>query len=148
MIMYTYQSSRYSWSLHLHLDLPIFRRPRGWYWKGSSVSGNYPFVSGDLSNSCMRFQVLTAASMMFRVVLWVILPCKMIVDRRFRGAYCLHHQGSAILFIQFYVFITLSNFNLLRMSGFLWRSRHVRPNSDLKNLICVACIFWVSLSCL
>jgi hypothetical protein len=32
--------------------------------------------------------------MMFRVVFWDILPCKMIVDRRFRGAYCLHHQGS------------------------------------------------------
>jgi hypothetical protein len=30
--------------------------------------------------------------MMFRVVFWDILPCKMIVDRRFRGAYCLHHQ--------------------------------------------------------
>jgi hypothetical protein len=26
---------------------------------------------------------------MFRAVFWVILPCKMIVDRRFRGAYCL-----------------------------------------------------------
>jgi hypothetical protein len=25
---------------------------------------------------------------MFRVVLWDILPCKIIVDRRFRGAYC------------------------------------------------------------
>jgi hypothetical protein len=35
----------------------------------------------------VRFQVLTAASMMFRAVFWVILPCKMIVDRRFRGAY-------------------------------------------------------------
>jgi hypothetical protein len=32
-------------------------------------------------------------SMMFRIVFWDILPCKMIVDRRFRGAYCLHHQG-------------------------------------------------------
>jgi hypothetical protein len=30
---------------------------------------------------------------MFRVVFWDILPCKMIVDRHFRGAYCLHHQG-------------------------------------------------------
>jgi hypothetical protein len=38
----------------------------------------------------VRFKVLTAASMMFRVVFWDILPCKMIVDRRFRGAYCLH----------------------------------------------------------
>jgi hypothetical protein len=28
-------------------------------------------------------------NMLFRVVFWVILPCKMIVDRRFRGAYCL-----------------------------------------------------------
>jgi hypothetical protein len=26
----------------------------------------------------VRFQVLTAASMMFRAVVWVILPCKMI----------------------------------------------------------------------
>jgi hypothetical protein len=45
------------------------------------------------TNVNVRFQVLTATSMMFRVVFWVILPCKMIVDRRFRGAYCLHHQG-------------------------------------------------------
>jgi hypothetical protein len=30
---------------------------------------------------------------MFRVVFWDILPCKLIVDRRFRGAYYLHHQG-------------------------------------------------------
>jgi hypothetical protein len=30
-------------------------------------------------------------NIVFRVVFWVILPCKMIVDRRFRGAYCLHH---------------------------------------------------------
>jgi hypothetical protein len=30
----------------------------------------------------MRFQVLTAASMMFRVVFWDMLPCKIIVDRR------------------------------------------------------------------
>jgi hypothetical protein len=28
----------------------------------------------------MRFQVLTAASMMFGAVFWVVLPCKMIVD--------------------------------------------------------------------
>jgi hypothetical protein len=28
----------------------------------------------------VRFQVLTAASMMFRAVFWVILPCKMIPD--------------------------------------------------------------------
>jgi hypothetical protein len=30
---------------------------------------------------------------MFRIVFWDVLPRKMIVDRRFRGAYCLHHQG-------------------------------------------------------
>jgi hypothetical protein len=30
---------------------------------------------------------------MFRAVFWDILPCKMIVDRRFRGAYSLDHQG-------------------------------------------------------
>jgi hypothetical protein len=30
--------------------------------------------------SYVRFQVLTAASMMFRIVFWDVLPCKMIVD--------------------------------------------------------------------
>jgi hypothetical protein len=39
----------------------------------------------------MRFQVLTAASMMFRVVFWVILPCKIIVDRRFRRQFWTSH---------------------------------------------------------
>jgi hypothetical protein len=33
------------------------------------------------TNEFGRFQVLTAASMMFRAVFWVILPCKMIVLR-------------------------------------------------------------------
>jgi hypothetical protein len=38
----------------------------------------------------VRFQVLTAASMKFRVF-WDILPCSQIdVDRSFRGACCLH----------------------------------------------------------
>jgi hypothetical protein len=42
----------------------------------------------------MRFQVLTAASMKFKVF-WDVLPCSQIdVDRRFRGACCLHHQGA------------------------------------------------------
>jgi hypothetical protein len=41
----------------------------------------------------VRFQVLTAASMKFRIVFWDVLPCKIIVDRRFRGMCCLHHQG-------------------------------------------------------
>jgi hypothetical protein len=40
----------------------------------------------------VRFQVLTAASMMFRIVFWNVLPCKIIVDRRFKSAYCLIHH--------------------------------------------------------
>jgi hypothetical protein len=31
----------------------------------------------------VRFQVLTAASMKFRIIFWDVLPCKVIVDRRF-----------------------------------------------------------------
>jgi hypothetical protein len=45
----------------------------------------------------VRFQVLTAASMMFRIVFWDVLQFKIIVDRRFRDAYCLHYQGSGIM---------------------------------------------------
>jgi hypothetical protein len=40
----------------------------------------------------VRFRVLTAASMKMRAF-WYIAPCSLGVDRRFRGAYCLHHQG-------------------------------------------------------
>jgi hypothetical protein len=41
---------------------------------------------------CLRFQVLTAASMKFRVFCDV-LPCSQInVDRRFRDACCLRHS--------------------------------------------------------
>jgi hypothetical protein len=41
----------------------------------------------------VRFQVLTAASMKIRAF-WDMAPCSLVaVDRRFRGAYCLHHQG-------------------------------------------------------
>jgi hypothetical protein len=35
--------------------------------------------------------------MMFRIVFWDVLPCKIIVDRRFRGAYCLHHQDETLV---------------------------------------------------
>jgi hypothetical protein len=34
----------------------------------------------------VRFQVLTEASMKFRFVFWDVLPCKIIVNRRFRGS--------------------------------------------------------------
>jgi hypothetical protein len=47
--------------------------------------------------SVVRLQVLTAASTKFRCVFWDVLPCKMIVDRRFRGAYCVHHLPVSVV---------------------------------------------------
>jgi hypothetical protein len=42
----------------------------------------------------VRFQVLTAASMKFRVF-WDVAPCSHVeVYRHFRGAYCLHLYGT------------------------------------------------------
>jgi hypothetical protein len=38
----------------------------------------------------VRFQVLTAATMKLRFVFWDVLPCKIIVDRRFRGTWRQH----------------------------------------------------------
>jgi hypothetical protein len=35
----------------------------------------------------VRFQVLSAASMMFRIVFWDVLPCQMIVDNHFTWQY-------------------------------------------------------------
>jgi hypothetical protein len=40
-----------------------------------------------------KFQVFTAASMKMRVFLYVALCSLVEIHRRFRGAYCLHHQG-------------------------------------------------------
>jgi hypothetical protein len=41
-----------------------------------------------------RFQVLTAASMKFRVF-WDVELCSQVgVDRRLSGAYCLNHRGT------------------------------------------------------
>jgi hypothetical protein len=40
----------------------------------------------------VRFQVLTAASMKFRIVFWDVLPCKIIVVLHFRGTCCLQQQ--------------------------------------------------------
>jgi hypothetical protein len=33
---------------------------------------------------------------MFRIVFWDVLLCKIIVERRFRGTYCLHHTRQYI----------------------------------------------------
>jgi hypothetical protein len=41
----------------------------------------------------VRFQVLTAMSMKM-AVFWDVAPCSLVdIVRRFRGTYCLHHQG-------------------------------------------------------
>jgi hypothetical protein len=41
----------------------------------------------------VKFHVLAAVSMKFRV-LWDVAPCSHVeVDRHFRGAYCLYHQA-------------------------------------------------------
>jgi hypothetical protein len=33
----------------------------------------------------------------FRFFFWDVLPCNIIVDRRFRGTFCLHHQGALMM---------------------------------------------------
>jgi hypothetical protein len=55
------------------------------------VSGGRRRTMSD-SGNFVRYQVLTAASMKFIFVFWDVLPCEIIVDRRFRGTCCLHHQ--------------------------------------------------------
>jgi hypothetical protein len=48
----------------------------------------------NFSNSVRDFQVLMAARIKMRA-LWDIVPCILVgLDRRFRFAYCLHHQAS------------------------------------------------------
>jgi hypothetical protein len=41
----------------------------------------------------VRFQVLRATNMKM-IFFWDVAPCSLVdIDRRFTGAYCLHHQG-------------------------------------------------------
>jgi hypothetical protein len=44
----------------------------------------------------VRFQVLTVAIIKIRAF-WEIAPCSLGVDRRFRGAYCLHARTVEIM---------------------------------------------------
>jgi hypothetical protein len=60
--------------------------PRWWSWCQLGITPD-----------SVRFQVLTAASMKFIFVFWDVLPCKIIVDRLFRGTCCLHHQGDRLI---------------------------------------------------
>jgi hypothetical protein len=46
------------------------------------------------SNNLLR--VLTAASLKIRAF-WDVGPCSILVNRHFRGAYCLHHQGGEFI---------------------------------------------------
>jgi hypothetical protein len=49
-------------------------------------------VSKESITFYVRVQVLTTVSMKFRIF-WAVAPCSHVeVDRRFTGAYCLHHQ--------------------------------------------------------
>jgi hypothetical protein len=88
----------------IHHDVPIWLElPPAIF--ASKIQGPFPGLKhgthkNDLSPSEVqikngrRFQVLTAASMKFRVS-WDVASCSiLVVDRRFRGAFCLHHHLS------------------------------------------------------
>jgi hypothetical protein len=46
---------------------------------------------------CIASAARTCFTLMFRIVFWDVLPCKIIVDRRFRGANCLHQVWSLMM---------------------------------------------------
>jgi hypothetical protein len=46
----------------------------------------------------VRLQVFMAADMKIKAF-WDVVSCSLVrVDRRFRGAYCLHHQGASSVY--------------------------------------------------
>jgi hypothetical protein len=82
----------------------------------------------------IRFQVLTAVSMKFRFVFWVVLPCKIIVDRRFRGTCCLHHQGDSSTIILHGSTTQKKNLNFLL--NHVWLREDVNCNKYLLHTYC------------
>jgi hypothetical protein len=55
------------------------------------------FLQGEFSSILTKCPSRVILSVKFRFVFWDVLPCKIIVDRRFRGTCCLHHQGDESL---------------------------------------------------
>jgi hypothetical protein len=67
-----------------------------------------------------------------QIVFWDILPCKMIVDRRYRGSYCLHHQG--LMMEAVYTSETSVNFNVTTIRYIPKDSKlHTRHRENLKS---------------
>jgi hypothetical protein len=54
-----------------------------------SVSLSHCLSTVKLDIKIMPFET----TIVFRIVFWDVLQCKIIVDRRFRGTCCLYHQG-------------------------------------------------------
>jgi hypothetical protein len=97
-----------------------FASAEDWTLVVQSVVGHYTdwiTVHTTVINSLLYLTV----KLMFRAVFWVILPCKMIVDRRFRGAYCLHHQGF-ILVRRFTLFIAVADNVQFKLVGSFFMS--------------------------
>jgi hypothetical protein len=80
---------------------PLKRLLHVWDWNRSTTEYEINLYPQNLWFTVLimkiGFQVLTAASIMFRIVFWDVLPCKIIVDRRFRGTYCPDDGGSKYL---------------------------------------------------
>jgi hypothetical protein len=94
---------------------------------------------------------------MFRIVFWDVLPCKIIVDRRFRGAYCLHHQGSSQKTILNIILAAVRTWNLTYFSRVLPKEKiFLLVPSELSalhlgmlylNIVLMVCVEVYSLCC-
>jgi hypothetical protein len=75
-------------------------------------------VTGEWRNF-VRFQVLTAASIMFRAVFWVILPCKMIDNhftRQYNPEYSSEHQNGGSYTMRNFIICTHPQISLGKSS--------------------------------
>jgi hypothetical protein len=95
----------------------------------------------------MRFQVLTAASIKFRIVFWDVLPCKIIVDRRFRGTYCLHHQGRQLFYTAVHPRRQFSNNRCLHRQSYRTHKYKIQSYWFLNQLEHIVTIGFKGLGC-
>jgi hypothetical protein len=58
------------------------------------VTKGYRGIPHPLQNSDSLYLDITCETSIMKVTaFWAIAPCSLVVDGRFKGAYCLHHQG-------------------------------------------------------
>jgi hypothetical protein len=71
---------------------------------------NTPFILDNKTDKFHKRSEISVSHGEYEDVFWVVAPCSLVeVYERFRGAFCLHHQGTSETSVNFYQTIRRNN---------------------------------------